>query len=258
MTFSNLVTLVEKPGIGQEMTLSAPRANALEPELLGQIHRALDVVEATSPKVLVIRAGSNFCSGGDVARFYKSANDGDARGYAEQVVPALQDIVFRLVAMPTLVAVAARGAITGGGAGLLFAADLAAVHPDAFVQPYYRTVGFAPDGGWNALLPEKIGTAKARVWLLHDSRVTAQGLFGLGLSSVVDTNPEQAIELALSGSIVRELASVKPKFWNATRRKTLRKGLDTETQHFLDCIGSPETLNGMRNFLSGQKAVVNV
>jgi len=34
--------------------------------------------------------------------------------------------------------------MTGGGAGFLFAADLAVLAPDAFVQPYYTRMGFAP------------------------------------------------------------------------------------------------------------------
>lgn len=246
-----LSPLADVPGLrGCELTLHAPRANALEPEFLQQISAALQEVERDAPDVLLIRGGRNLCSGGDVARFLDAVEDGRGRAYAQDVVPVLQDIVYRLVALPALVVVAARGAVTGGGAGLLFAADLAVLHPAAFVQPYYGKVGFAPDGGWSALLPERIGAGRALGWLAADTRADAEYLRQLGLAAAVDAEPERALCALLAGHNPGSLRAAKALVWDGPRLAQLRARLDRETAAFLDRIDCPTTLAGMRAFLS--------
>ena len=100
------------------LTLCGPRANALEPGILREFHAGLDALDASGAERAVIAGGRNFCSGGDVAAFFRAANP---EAHADAVVPLLQDALRRMVEMPVIFAVAARGAITGGGAGLLFA-----------------------------------------------------------------------------------------------------------------------------------------
>ena len=246
-----LSPLADVPGLsGLALTLHAPRANALEPGVLQQISAALQEVERAVPDVLLIQAGRNFCSGGDVARFHQAVMAGRGRAYAQEVVPVLQDIVYRLAALPAVVAVAARGAVTGGGAGLLFAADLAVLHPDAFVQPYYSKVGFAPDGGWSALLPERIGAGSTLAWLAADRRAGAEELCQLGLAAAVDAEPEHALRGLLVGQTPGSLRAAKSLVWDAPRLAQLRARLDAETAAFLDRIECATTLAGMQAFLS--------
>lgn len=254
----DLIDLASIGGGGMSLTLTAPRANALEPGLLDQILHALDEVEARSPDFLVLQSGKNFCSGGDVARFLQAAEAGAARSYAMQVVPALQEIVLRLVTMPTVVGVAARGAITGGGAGLLFAADLAVLHPETFVQPYYAKVGFAPDGGWCALLPEKIGAGRAMSWLGADLRADAEELRDTGLACAIAPDPEAMLRALLHDADLGTLKAAKSLIWDGSRTKELKARLDAETQAFLDRIDLPGTLAGMKRFLSPQGAAEHV
>ena len=130
----DLVRLQPAGGEVRRLTLTAPRANALTPELMDALRFAMDAVERDVPGALVLAGGRNFCSGGDVARFLAAAEAGEARAYAARLVPALQEVVLRLWSLPASVVVAARGAITGGGAGLLFAADCAVLAPGTFVD----------------------------------------------------------------------------------------------------------------------------
>lgn len=248
----DLTRLTPIDGNGMSLTLSAPRANALEPGLLDQIRHALDQVEARAPDFLVIQSGANFCSGGDVARFFQAAEAGKARDYATQVVPVLQEIVYRLVTLPSVVGVAARGAITGGGAGLLFAADLVVLHPGAFVQPYYAKVGFAPDGGWCALLPEKIGAGRAMSWLGADLRCSAEALRDMGLAAAVSPDPEGAQQTLLSDTGLGTLSAAKSLIWDNDRVRYLKARLDAETAAFLERIDLPSTRAGMKRFLAPQ------
>ena len=231
------------------LTMNAGRANSLEPGLLTELAAALDAAEAQDAQIVQLCGGRNFSSGGDVRAFHAASLKGEAAAYARQVVPPLQAIVARLIAMPRLVVVAARGAITGGAAGLLFAADLAVLAPDAFVQPYYSRVGFAPDGGWTALLPERIGAGQALQWLHSDRRLTAAELCAAGLATAVSDNPEQmAGELATKAEIGTRLAT-KALIWDGHRRAHVNARLEAETSAFLDRIVQPQTDLGMAGFL---------
>ncbi|KGF70528.1 hypothetical protein LL06_04600 [Hoeflea sp. BAL378] len=238
-------------GTCARLTMRAPRANALEPGLLADLARALDDAEAADAKVILLCGGPNFSSGGDVRAFQAACLSGEATAYAAEVVPALQALVLRLIAMKRLVVVAARGAITGGSAGLLFAADLAVLAPDAFVQPYYSRVGFAPDGGWTALLPERIGAGRALEWLQSDRRLSAEGLRAMSLATAVSDTPEADAEaLASHGALGVRLAA-KALIWDEARRESIHARLEAETASFLDRIARPETLRGMERFLVG-------
>jgi 2-(1,2-epoxy-1,2-dihydrophenyl)acetyl-CoA isomerase len=231
------------------LTLAGGRANALEPGLLGDLTAALDRAEARDARVILLCGGRNFSSGGDVRGFHAATLDDRGQNYARTVVPLLQTVVARLIGMPRLVVVAARGAITGGSAGLLFAADLAVLAPDTFVQPYYPQVGFAPDGGWTALLPERIGAGRAAEWLQSDRRLSAQALCDAGLATMVSDAPEdQALELVASGEIGTRLMT-KALIWDSARRGQVEARLDAETAAFLERIGQPDTLRGMSRFL---------
>lgn len=231
------------------LTLCGPRANALEPGILADLHHALDALEGSGADRAILAGGRNFCSGGDVAAFHRAAQEGRAEAQADAVVPLLQRAVLRMVEMPVIFAVAARGAITGGAAGLLFASDLAVLAPDAFVQPYYARVGFAPDGGWTALLPERIGAGAAGDWLLSDRRLGAEDLVRIGLAREVHEHPETRAAQVLADLNPAPGLAVKRLIRDRARREALAARLEAETQAFRALIGQPETRAGMARFL---------
>ena len=236
-------------GAGLVIRMQAPRANALEPGLLAALAAALDDAAARAPGFVVLAGGRHFTSGGDVARFARAADEGRAQAHADAVVPALQDAVMRLLSLPCAVVAAARGAVTGGGAGLLFAADIGVVAPGTFVQPYYTAMGFAPDGGWTAVLPERIGAGAAQAWLMSDRREDAQGLLRLGLAQRVAEDPEAAAIDMLRDADHGALAATKALIWDAPRRAAVRARLDGETAAFAAVSPARRPAPGCRRFL---------
>lgn len=231
------------------LTLCGPRSNALEPGILDELCRALDTVQASGTRRAVLAGGPNFSTGGDVALFHRAATENRAADHADAVVPLLQDCVARMVAMPVIFALAGRGAITGGAAGLLFAADMAVLAPCTFVQPYYARVGFAPDGGWTALLPERIGAGAAADWLLSDRRATARDLCRAGLAREVHETPEQRAAEILAGLDTGSALAVKRLIWDADRVHRLQSRLAAETEAFRALVARPETRARMAGFL---------
>ncbi len=234
--------------------LSAPRANALEPKLLRALNAALDAVEkGRADVVLLSSAGRNFCSGGDVACFAQAVADGRGVDYANDVVGQLQAVVLRLLSMSQVIGIAGRGAITGGGAGFLFASDVAVLSPDAFVQPFYTRVGFAPDGGWTALLPDSIGAARALSWQLENRSVAAEEAVQLGLAAKTHPDPEGGMLELFSQMNVGSARETKGLIWDSKRLRQVEARLKSEANAFRKRINKPDTIEGMAHFLSSAR-----
>jgi 2-(1,2-epoxy-1,2-dihydrophenyl)acetyl-CoA isomerase len=232
-----------------QIKMNAPRANALEPGFLAALHRAIDALEQSGAAKALLIGGRNFSSGGDVGRFHEAAKNSNAVSYAEQVVPALQALVMRIIKAPVIISSAVRGAVTGGASGLVFASDLVVAATDAFMKPYYGTVGFARDGGWMALLPKLIGGAAARDWINANHRHNAKTLQTMGLVHGIDDTPEARAVARLNDLDTNTARVTKALFWDRARCALVQQRLDAETDAFRHLISRPETLSKMRDFL---------
>lgn len=231
------------------------RHNALVQPLLDELVTAIVAAETQNPTALVLAArGSSFSTGGDIGGFLENtASTGQLRSYADRLVGTLHNAIMALLSFPAPVLAAVNGPVTGGSAGLLLAADLAVMVPNAFIQPYYSEVGFGPDGGWTALLPEKIGTSKALEFQYLNTRLSAADAKNLGLVTQLCPAPELETQI---GSWAAEIAKRFPQthtatrqnIWDVPRRRMVRERLDQEKARFLDLITKPETLGGMTAF----------
>lgn len=246
------VRAIETGGVLRLSLDRAGRANALDPELLGALNAALDGAGAARAVVLS-GAGRHFSTGGDVAGFARAVAEGQGRAYADEVVGALNRAILRLAGLRCPVIARVQGAVTGGSLGLVLAADLVAMRADAFVQPFYAVVGFAPDGGWTAMLPGRIGVGRARAAQLLNARIGADEALGLGLAQSVSDDPDAVIEgwlARLAGHDAGSMAASKRLTWDLP---ALEAALDAERRAFLDRIDLPEVRAGMERFLASLK-----
>jgi 2-(1,2-epoxy-1,2-dihydrophenyl)acetyl-CoA isomerase len=132
------------------------------------------------------------------------------------------------------------------------ACDLVIVSAQASFTPYFNVVGFSPDGGWTALLPAVIGTARTAEALLVNASITAQQAVEWGIANrVVETDRVRAEAQALArhsatmkfGSVRRSIRLLRDH-----KRAALPK-LQAEWQQFVEQIGTAEAQAGMREFL---------
>jgi 2-(1,2-epoxy-1,2-dihydrophenyl)acetyl-CoA isomerase len=231
------------------------RHNSLVPELLEALLAALDEIEVDPAihAVVLTHAGKNFSTGGDVAAF---AAQGDAiASYADRLLALLNRSILRLAALRCPVVAAVEGWLTGGSLGLVLACDMAVLARDARIAPYYTVVGFSPDGGWTAMLPQLVGTPRARAWQLNNTIIAAPEAAALGLATALaapGSAEADAVTLArgvmrkVPGSVARTRALLR---WDAD---TLAAGLERERAAFVAQIASAETADGMRRFLAGR------
>jgi len=257
VTTESRLVVIEEAGGAVWLRLNRPaRHNALVPDLIADLADALDHAAERDPAALVLTGnGASFSTGGDISGFLTHARSREVLlGYAEELVGGLHDAVLKLLSFPAPVLAAVNGPVTGGATGLVLAADMVAMNEQAFLQPYYCTVGFAPDGGWTALLPDRIGTAKALQIQYLNERITAEAARALGLAtcacprSELDNVIAQWLRTLRNGSHATHRATRK-NIWDDARLEQVRVRLDREKSRFLDLIVQPETLAGMKAFL---------
>lgn len=243
------VTLERRAGIAHLTLRRETRSNALTLELLEDLLAALDQLD--SPQAVVLAgAGRHFSSGGDVARFAREVERGNGPEYARQTVEALNRAILRLAGLDCPVIARVQGAVTGGALGLMLAADLVVMTPDAFLQPWYAVVGFGPDGGWTRMLADRIGAHRVRALHLLNQRIEATEALSLGLVQAVDPRPDTVVQRWLDTLSYHDAGSLQ------VSKRLLRDDpsatLDAERDAFVARIDRPEVRAGMARFLDSR------
>jgi 2-(1,2-epoxy-1,2-dihydrophenyl)acetyl-CoA isomerase len=249
---SNLVLVETLPQIGI-LTLDRPeRHNSLVPELLNDLMDALDRLRRQPGlRALVLQAnGRSFSTGGDVRGFFDHRQD--AEEYANFVVGQLNEAILSLVALPVPVVAAVHGIVTGGSLGLVLACDIVLVAPEVTFTPFYTTVGYSPDGGWTAMLPDVIGRKRAAEILMLNLSINAEQAVAWGLANrIVPAERIRAEALAIAQAIAHQ----QPESVQRTRQllwgqhQELAARLEEERQQFVRQIVTAEAQGGMAAFL---------
>ncbi len=250
-----LVTL-EVCGEIAKITLNNPdRHNSLTIKLLKTLNQHLEYISAHhTVKILVLQAqGRSFSTGGDISAF--NAHADTIQDYSQEIVGLLNQSIMQMLCLPVPILTKIQGPVTGGSFGFVLASDLVAMDDSAFFAPYYVDVGFAPDGGWSAILPDRIGHQRAKAVQLLNSRIDAKTALEWGLvtvtckSSTLETQIEEWTQ-TLSGKVYQALVATKQRVNTPELIERYRHGLEEERQAFIKLASTPEAKQGMEEFLS--------
>lgn len=227
------------------------RHNSLVPPLLVQLREHLNTIAESDDigAILLTTAGSSFSTGGDLAAFYEHRRE--IVPYAERLVGLLNATIHRMLDHPIPIVTAVDGQVTGGSVGFLLASDIVLVNGDATITPYYAVVGFAPDGGWTALMPDVIGRQRTSDVLINNRTIAPQKAVAWGIAhrlvedDVVDVGRRTAASIAARprGSIaaVKDLTSMD--------LDRVEQDLERERREFCRQIATNEAMAGIRSFL---------
>lgn len=180
------------------ITLNRPdKRNAISAEMIGELQSALDAIESTPTRVVLLTgAGKAFCAGMDlqmlaaIAKQSPAENQEDSRRIAK---------LFRRVwsfSRPMIAAV--NGAALAGGCGLATLCDFTLAVPEAKFGYTEVRIGFLP-ALVSVFLTRQIGEKRCRDLLLTGRVIDAAEAKEFGLvSEVVPSGQllERAIELA--------------------------------------------------------------
>lgn len=249
----SLVRLERADGIARVVLARPAMQNALVPELLDELLAALAVVkrDSNSRAVLLGAEGPAFSIGGDMRRFQRE-RAGDLRAFAHRLVGQLNDAILALADLPQPVVAAVHGIVTGGSIGLVLAADLVYLAPQAVFKAHYATAGFGPDGGWTTLVGRAAGARRAAAALLLNRTVRAEEAVAWGLANEIVPAGELAekAETAarrIAASPVGTMQAAKRLLWGD--RDRLAAGLEAERARFVELIATPAAVAGVDAFL---------
>lgn len=174
---------VETHGPLALVALNRPeKRNALDPEMLRQLHRRLsELSQDPSVHVLILYGeGPGFCAGADVGLLEKARRDKDFQSFAE-AEELLQECVKLLATCPKITMAAMHGFVLGSGLDLVLACDLRVASAGTQLAANNVRLGLVPDGGATWALPRLIGLGPAMAMLLSGEPVEAEGAYRLGL-----------------------------------------------------------------------------
>ena len=226
------------------------RHNALVPELLVDLLDALGDERSRNARTVILAAeGRSFSTGGDLLGFWQHRDN--IADYAQTLVGLLNQAVIALCTHPSPVVCAVQGQVTGGSLGLLLAADRVIMMRGVSITPCYSEVGFSPDGGWTALLPDVIGRQQTLNWLCSNASVTAEECLDMGIAHELVSTDAFAAALAWA----TQIAGMNKASVESTRsllgRKTedISQGLEAERVAFVRRVQTLEAIDGIAKFL---------
>lgn len=144
--------------------------------------------------------------------------------------------------------------VTGGSLGLILACDIVVVTDRASFTPYCTEVGFGPDGGWTALLPDIIGRHRAAaVQLLNDTISGQQAVdWGIAYALVESKNLQQALD-DLCARLLRKRAGSIRLTKRLLRIPDYRERLDRERQAFIRQVTTREAVDGVKEIVAASR-----
>ena len=247
----------QRSGLVVTLVLNRPeRHNSLVPDLLSELLAALNDVAADSGARTVVLAaeGRSFSTGGDVLGFFAAGEN--LAEYAANTVGLLNDVILTMLRLPQPIVVAVHGTVTGGSLGLVLGGDVVLMAPEATITPWYAAVGFSPDGGWTALLPDVIGRHRTARILYSNQSISAADAAQWGLATEVVASGEIEERAA---TVALEIARAKSGSIASTKRllrhdlDDIAARLDAEREAFVAQILTPEAQKGMAAFLGRER-----
>ncbi|TSZ97542.1 Chromodomain Y-like protein 2 [Bagarius yarrelli] len=159
--------------------------NALTPEIMMEVCRALGAAAVDDSKLLLLSAvGSIFCSGLD-ASYLIGRLSTDRRKESSRIAEAVRDFVKAFIHFKKPIVVAINGPALGLGASILPLCDIVWASERAWFQTPCAALRLTPSGCSSYTFPQILGVALANEMLFCGRKLTAQEACSRGLVSQV-------------------------------------------------------------------------
>ncbi len=231
------------------LTLNRPeKRNAISPEMITEVLQALDQVENSPARVMILTGtGKAFCAGMDL----QALKDFRSQTEAEIVADArnIASLFRRLYAFPKPTIAAVNGAAIAGGCGLATLCDFTlAVYEAKFGYTEVR-VGFIP-AIVSSYVVRQVGEKRARDLLLSGRIFGATEAQSIGLVNEI-LEPDKLLPRA--HELAHTLAEMSPVALGHTKRLLLKfsdEELDRETAMVIEASTRVRTTADFREGLA--------
>jgi methylglutaconyl-CoA hydratase len=240
------------------LSLNRPeRHNAFDPDMSAEICAALESLDVL-PRVRVViltGEGRSFCSGGDIGHMRRTINFTRAQNYRASRQVTRMFYVLRGMRKPTVAKV--RGAVRGGGVGLIAACDIAVSASDATYRLSEVRVGMVP-AMISPFMVAAIGERQATRYLLSAELFGADEALRVGLVQAVvpDDELDRAVERLtdeLRQGAPGALSATKLEVRAAARNGIRPAGIGAAARTIAKTRVGREAQEGLRAFLEKRK-----
>jgi methylglutaconyl-CoA hydratase len=246
------------------ITFNRPdKRNAISPEMLQELHAALDEVEAGGARVAILTGtGKAFCAGMDLSVLRAMAAQFPAEGGQTSSGPVLEDarrmaqFFRRLYCFSKPLIAAVNGLALAGGCGIATLCDFTFASSDATFGYTEVRVGFMP-ALVEVFLIRQIGEKRARDLLLSGRTLSAEEARQMGLVSNIFPKEELLDRVR---EFARDLAALSPTSLRHTKRlfadlssEELDRQLEISIQASARMRATADFAEGLSAFLEKRK-----
>ncbi len=233
--------------------LDRPPANSLSPQVIAELGRVWERIEADDGVRALVIASANpmlFCAGADIKAF---AQMDEAAGAA--LLESCHALLRRMERSSTVTLAAVNALAFGGGCELAMACDVRIAAASALFGQPEIDLGIIPGFGGTQRLPRLVGFAKAMEMNLTGAPISADEALEAGLVNRVVPDHE-LFDVALSWA--RKLAGQAPLAVAQIKRVSaagdLDAGLEAEQRAFAEIFLSEDAREGISAFLGKRQA----
>ncbi|MCP1909502.1 3-hydroxyacyl-CoA dehydrogenase [Bradyrhizobium elkanii] len=223
---TNVVGYENRNGIGLVL-ISNPPVNAISPEVVAGLRKALDTFEVDAEAMALVLhcEGRTFVAGGDIASF-ESPNF-DTRPFSS--------LLSRLDGSPRPVIASLHGTVLGGGLELAMACHHRLAIPNTRLGMPEVKLGLLPGSQGTQRLPRLAGIPLALDLILTGRFISTYDAFGAGIIDEIAEGDPLALGIAAAERLIKTQAPVR-------RSSTLKIATDAATtQAFAEAAAKAAT-----------------
>ncbi len=247
-----------KEGSVATITLNRPEVrNALSPDMLDDLARALDDCKDREVRAVVITGSSGaFCSGADVRDFTHALERGPQglSSHLKDLADRLhRNAVLKVRQLPKPVIASMSGIAAGGGFSLALACDLRIASQETRFFMAYANIGATADGGSTYYLPRLVGAGRAMEVYLMNQPISAQRAFDIGLVNLVvpsdqlERHTQEMVQRLASGPTLAygRVKALMDRSWTSD----IGSQLDEESQNISEIALTRDFQEGITAFV---------
>lgn len=248
-----IVTRVDEHGNATVMLNRPEVHNAFDPEMVDQLTKALkklgrdDAVRA----IVLVGAGSSFCAGADIGHMKASAKFSKKQNF--EAAQQSAEMLHTLYTLPKPTIACVRGAVRGGGCGLVAACDIAVASRTATFRLSEVKLGIIP----SMISPYVIaamGSRMAHRYMLTGEEFDCAEAYRTGLVHDIAEDEEVGGKIgallgALHTSGPSAMAAVKALIPFAANAAIDAKLVAETSRRIADIRATPEAQEGLSAFL---------
>jgi len=254
---SLVVTQIDRHGNAAVMLNRPEVHNAFDPEMTADLASTLGRLDADPGvrSVTLSGTGKNFCAGADIEHMKESAKFSSEQNFEAARQTAAMFHALYTLSKPTLACV--RGAVRGGGVGLVAACDIAIASNEATFRLSEAKLGIIP-AMISPYVIAAIGERHARRYMLSGEE------FGAATARVIGLVHEVVEDAELNSSVNRMLsnlfssgpyamAAIKRLIPNISRSAINDAMVDETARRIAEIRTTPEGQEGLAAFLEKRR-----